>query len=156
MPICIACTYIMIHVHYVSWWLSLYPFHQPFPLFSSTQTKSLTNFEPGEQNNILYSKSQLLLLYSPKITLAMAIEDYLPWPGYEVPDMPSVALDVMGLDSHQFRINYDVPEEITRQLEELYVWNDSVTKIPNRKIMKLYTSIFIQLIQHDTYRQINL
>ncbi|KAJ5820358.1 hypothetical protein N7474_005949 [Penicillium riverlandense] len=34
--------------------------------------------------------------------------------------MRSVAEDRLSIDGHVFRVNYDAPEEITRQLEELF------------------------------------
>ncbi|EAW15266.1 uncharacterized protein ACLA_059300 [Aspergillus clavatus NRRL 1] len=60
----------------------------------------------------------------------MPPKDSLPQPGDEAPDMPSVAPDVLCLDGHLFRINYDVPEEITRQLEELYNRDAKYEEIP--------------------------
>ncbi|GFF98173.1 conserved hypothetical protein [Aspergillus udagawae] len=60
----------------------------------------------------------------------MATKVTLPQPGDEAPDMPSVALDVLCLDGHLFRINYDVPEEITQQLEELYDRDAKYQEIP--------------------------
>ncbi|KAF7169053.1 hypothetical protein CNMCM5623_001885 [Aspergillus felis] len=60
----------------------------------------------------------------------MSPKDNLPRPGDEAPDMPSVAPDALCLDGHLFRINYDVPEEITRQLEELYDRDAKYEEIP--------------------------
>ncbi|GIJ90962.1 hypothetical protein Asppvi_009927 [Aspergillus pseudoviridinutans] len=60
----------------------------------------------------------------------MPPKDNLPRSGDEAPDMPSVAPDVLCLDGHLFRINYDVPEEITRQLEELYDRDAKYEEIP--------------------------
>ncbi|GFF74815.1 hypothetical protein CNMCM6936_001767 [Aspergillus lentulus] len=44
--------------------------------------------------------------------------------------IPSVAPDAMCLDGHVFRINYDVPEEITRQLNALYDRDAKYEEIP--------------------------
>lgn len=60
----------------------------------------------------------------------MATKSYFAQPGDEAPAMPSVAPDALCLDGHLFRINYDVPEEITRQLEELYDRDAKYEEIP--------------------------
>jgi hypothetical protein len=60
----------------------------------------------------------------------MVTKDDLPRPGVEAPDMPSVAPDALCLDGHLFRINYDVPDEITLQLEELYDRDAKYEEIP--------------------------
>ncbi|GAB1199564.1 hypothetical protein APSETT444_008914 [Aspergillus pseudonomiae] len=60
----------------------------------------------------------------------MPAKDSWPRPGDEAPDMPSVAPDALCLDGHLFRINYDVPEEITQQLEELYDRDAKYEEIP--------------------------
>ncbi|RHZ44962.1 uncharacterized protein CDV56_103383 [Aspergillus thermomutatus] len=51
-------------------------------------------------------------------------------PRDEAPGIPSVAPDVMCLDGHLFHINYDVPEKITQQLEELYDRDAKYEEIP--------------------------
>ncbi|KAL5355948.1 hypothetical protein BJX96DRAFT_142093 [Aspergillus floccosus] len=70
------------------------------------------------------------LSLATQISLAMATKDYFPRPGDEAPDMPSVAPDALCLDGHLFHINYDVPEDITRQLEELYDRDAKYEEIP--------------------------
>ncbi|KAL4896565.1 hypothetical protein BDV59DRAFT_170970 [Aspergillus ambiguus] len=78
----------------------------------------------------LYSMISLLLYFLSKISITMATESDYPLSGDELPDMPSVAPDVLSIDGHQFRINYDVPEEITWQLEELYDRDAKYEEVP--------------------------
>ncbi|KAF7158710.1 hypothetical protein CNMCM5623_003874 [Aspergillus felis] len=60
----------------------------------------------------------------------MATKDNSPQAADEAWTMPSVAPDLLCLDGHLFRINYDVPEEITRQLDELYDRDAKYEEIP--------------------------
>lgn len=42
------------------------------------------------------------------------------------PPLRSVKPDIVCLDGHQFRINYDVPQEVTDQLETLFMQDSEV------------------------------
>ncbi|KAJ5624410.1 hypothetical protein N7510_000719 [Penicillium lagena] len=50
--------------------------------------------------------------------------------GEQCPPMRSVAPDLLSIDGHVFRVNYDVPEEITLQLEELFYRDAGYEEIP--------------------------
>ncbi|GIJ88737.1 hypothetical protein Asppvi_007664 [Aspergillus pseudoviridinutans] len=60
----------------------------------------------------------------------MATKDDLPQPRDESPGIPSVAPDALCIDGHLFRINYDVPAEITEQMWELYDRDAKYEEIP--------------------------
>ncbi|GIJ98634.1 hypothetical protein Aspvir_000752 [Aspergillus viridinutans] len=60
----------------------------------------------------------------------MATKADLPQPEDEAPGIPSVDPDALCIDGHLFRINYDVPEEITEQLWELYDRDAKYEEIP--------------------------
>ncbi|PKX98891.1 uncharacterized protein P174DRAFT_437329 [Aspergillus novofumigatus IBT 16806] len=60
----------------------------------------------------------------------MATKDNLSQPSDEAPGIPSVAPDGLCIDGHLFRINYDVPEEITQQMWELYDRDAKYEEIP--------------------------
>ncbi|EAW17057.1 uncharacterized protein NFIA_004130 [Aspergillus fischeri NRRL 181] len=60
----------------------------------------------------------------------MATKDNPPQTGNEAWTIPSVAPDLLCMDDHLFRINYDVPEKITRQLYELYDRDAKYEEIP--------------------------
>jgi hypothetical protein len=44
--------------------------------------------------------------------------------------MRSVAEDRLSIDGHVFRVNYEIPKEITRQLEELFDRDVKYEEIP--------------------------